>query len=148
MDIIDLLKLKLKNDLLDELSEYDIENIEEQIDNKLSGDIFNHGIFINTINTINKKTMDISDSERCCARIMGKRYSEERCPNHKVKDDYCRVHLKRIDNYGYLAFKRYDEPRPLINEKGNKIPWRDDTAIDDISTVIKYQNMKLCKLIK
>ena len=145
MDIIDLLKLKLKNDLLDELSEYDIENIEEQIDTKISCDIFNHGIFINTIS---KKYIDIPDSERCCARIMGKRYSEERCPNHKVKDDYCRVHLKRIDNYGYLAFKRYDEPRPSINEKGNKIAWRDDTAIDDISTVIKYQNMKLCKLIK
>jgi hypothetical protein len=145
MDIIDLLKLKLKNDLLDELSEYDIENIEEQIDNKLSCDIFNHSIFRNTIS---KKTIDISDSERCCARIMGERYSDERCPYHKVKDDYCRVHLKRLDNYGYLAFRRYDEPRPSINEKGNKIAWRDDSEIDDISTVIKYQNMKLCKLIK
>ena len=147
MDIIDLLKLKLKNDLLDDLREYDIENLEEQIDTKINGDIFNHGIFINTINE-KAKTIDIPDSERCCARIMGERYSDVRCPYHKVKDDYCRVHLKRIDNYGYLAFKRYDEPRPLINEKGNKIPWRDDSAIDDISTVIKYQNMKLCKFIK
>ena len=145
MDIIDLLKLKLKNDLLDDLREYDIENLEEQIDNKISRDILNHGIFKNIRNI---KNIDISDSERCCARIMGERYSDERCPYHKVKDDYCRVHLKRIDNYGYLAFKRHDEPRPLINEKGNKIPWRDDSAIDDISTVIKYQNMKLCKLIK
>jgi hypothetical protein len=147
MDIIDLLKLKLKQDLIDDLSEYHIENLEEQIDNKLSGDIFTHGIFKNTISK-KEKTIDISDSERCCARIMGERYSDERCPYHKVKDDYCRVHLKRIDNYGYLAFKRYDEPRPSINEKGNKIAWRDDSAIDDISTVIKYQNMKLCKFIK
>ena len=145
MDIIDLLKLKLKNDLLDDLRGYDIENVEEQINTKISRDIFNQGIFRSTIN---KKTIDISDSERCCARIMGERYSDERCPYHKVKDDYCRVHLKRIDNYGYLAFKRHDEPRPLINEKGNKIPWRDDSAIDDISNVIKYQNMKLCKFIK
>jgi hypothetical protein len=147
MDINDLLKLKLKNDLLDDLLEYNIENLEEKIDTKINGDIFNHGIYKNTINK-KAKTIDIPDSERCCARIMGERYSDERCPYHKVKDDYCRVHLKRIDNYGYIAFNRHDEPRPFINEKGNKIPWRDGSAIDDISTVIKYQNMKLCKFIK
>ena len=79
---------------------------------------------------------------------MGERYSDERCPYHKVKDDYCRIHLKRLDKYGYLAFKRFDEPRPIINEKGNKIAWRDDSSLTDINTVIRYQNMKLQKNIK
>jgi hypothetical protein len=143
MDIIDLLKLKLKNDLLDDLSEYDIENLEEQIDNKISRDI-PHNIFKEK----NKKKIDLPDSERCCARIMGKRKLDGRCSYRKVKDDYCGVHFRRLDNDGYLAFKRYDESRPLINEKGNKIAWRDNSAIDDIDTFIKYQNMKLCKYIK
>ena len=140
MDIIDLLKVKSKNDILNELSEYDIEDLESQIDDKITDDLFN-------IDN-NEKINNISDEDRCCARIMGERYSDERCPYHKVKDDYCRIHLKRLDKYGYLAFKRFDEPRPIINEKGNKIAWRDDSSLIDINTVIRYQNMKLLKNIK
>ena len=140
MDIIDLLKTKLRNDLLEELREYDIEDLESQIDDKITDDLF----VINNKEKIN----DIPDENRCCARIMGERYSDQRCPYHKVKDDYCKIHLKRLDKYGYLAFKRFDEPRPTINEKGNKIAWRDDNALTDINTVIRYQNMKLLKNIK
>jgi len=140
MDIIDLLKMKIRNDLLEELSEYDIEDLESQIDDKITDDLF----VINNKEKIN----DIPDENRCCARIMGERYSDQRCPYHKVKDDYCKIHLKRLDKYGYLAFRRFDELRPTINEKGNKIAWRDDSALTDINTVIRYQNMKLLKNIK
>ena len=140
MDIIDLLKIKLRTDLLEELSEYDISDLESQIDDKITDNLF--------INDNKEKINNISEENRCCARIMGERYSDERCPYRKVKDDYCKIHLKRLDKYGYLAFRRYDEPRPTINEKGNKIAWRDDSALQDINTVIKYQNMKLQKNIK
>ena len=144
MDIIDLLKLKLRNDLLKDLCEYEMENLEEQIDNKINSDLFKK----EKDKDKDKDKKEVSLSEKCCARIMGERYSDERCPYRRVKGDYCRIHLKRIDNYGYLAFNRYDESRPLINEKGNKIAWRDNSAMDDINTVIKYQNIKLCKYIK
>ena len=140
MDILQLLKLKLKNDLLKELSEYNIENLEDKIKDKIKDDLFKKEKVI--------KTIDIPDKDRCCARIMGERNSDKRCPNTKFKGDYCKVHLKRLDKYGYLAFKRYDEPRPVINEKGNKLIWKDYSALDDINTVIQYQNMKLKKLIK
>ena len=140
MDIIDLLKIKLKTDLLEELNEYDIEDLESQIDDKITDDLF--------VNDKTEKQNDIPNEHRCCARIMGERYSDQRCPYHKVKDDYCKIHLKRLDKYGYLAFRRFDEPRPTINEKGNKIAWRDDNALQDINTVIRYQNMKLQKNIK
>ena len=140
MDIIDLLKTKLKTDLLEELSEYDIEDLESQIDDKITDDLF--------INDVKEKINDIPDENRCCARSMGPRYSDIRCPYHKVKGDYCKIHLKILDKYGYLKFKRYDESRPIINESGNKIPWRDDSSLTDINTVIRYQNMKLLKNIK
>lgn len=140
MDIIDILKTKLKNDLLEELIEYDIEDLESQIDDKITGDLF--------INDVKEKINDIPDEKRCCARSMGHRYSDIRCPYHKVKDDYCKIHLKQLDKYGYLKFKRFDESRPIINENGNKIPWRDSSAIEDINTLIHYQNMKLQKNIK
>ena len=140
MDIINLLKVKLRTDLFEELSEYDIEDLETQIDDKITDDLF--------ISDVKEKINNIPDEHRCCARIMGERYSDERCPYRKVKDDYCKIHLKRLDKYGYLAFKRYDESRPTINEKGNKIAWRDDSSLTDINTVIRYQNMKLKKNIK
>jgi len=140
MDINDLLKLKLKNDLLSELSEYNIDNLESQIEDKINDDLF--------IKKVKEKINDIPDKDRCCARSMGPRYSDIRCPYHKVKDDYCKIHLKQLDKYGYLKFKRFDESRPIINESGNKIPWRDDSALIDINTVVRYQNMKLQKNIK
>ena len=51
MDIIDILKTKLKNDLLEELIEYDIEDLESQIDDKITGDLF--------INDVKEKINDI-----------------------------------------------------------------------------------------
>ena len=85
----------------------------------------------------------------CCARSMGPRYSEIRCPYPRKENiDYCFRHLERIDRCGYLLFGRFDERRPIINEKGNKIPWRDTTAMEDIDTIIQYQLMNLQKLIK
>ena len=146
MNLNELLKIKLKEDLLKELSEFnlDFDLLNELIDQKTS----------NIVITIDKEvtkddTKDADDENRCCARIMGDRYSDRRCPYHSQNDsDYCKNHNKRIEKYDYLAFGRYDEPRPSINEKANKIPWRDTTAMEDINTLIQYQNMKLLKMIK
>ena len=142
----ELLKLKLKEDLLKELSEFnfDHDQLNELIDQKTSN------IVIKIDKEVKQVKQDINDDEnKCCARIMGDRYSDRRCPYHSQKNtDYCKNHSKRIDQHGYLAFGRYDEPRPIINEKGNKIPWRDTTAMEDINTLIHYQNMKLLKMIK
>lgn len=147
MDITELLKLKLKNELLIELSEYDIDNLESRIEDKITDNLFikdnREKVYIKR-----EKQNAISDKDRCCARSMGPRYSDVRCSYHKVKGDYCKIHLKQLDKYGYLKSRRFDESRPIINESGNKIPWRDDNALQDINTVIRYQNMKLQKNIK
>jgi len=152
MDLNTILTIKLKNDLINHFSkefkelegteELDKDNLLELIDKKIEQNPI-------TIDSSNINPVTIDDNNRCSARIMGERYSDHRCPYKSQNDsDYCKNHMKRIDNYGYLAFRRYDEDRPVINEKGNNIPWRDATAMEDINTVIQYQNMKLCKLIK
>ena len=47
---------------------------------------------------------------------MGPRYADIRCPRPRHKDtDYCKLHNKRLEEYEYLLFGRYDEPRPRIN---------------------------------
>jgi len=141
MDISDLLKIKLKTDLLNELSELsDHPKLSAKIDEKILENIV-------TIDVISIKKHCVPT--QCQARVMASRYADLQCPyKSQDKKDYCMNHEKRIAGHGYLAFGRYDEPRPIINEKGNKIPWRDTSAMDDINTIIQYQNMKLMKLIK
>jgi len=142
MELGELLKIKLKEDLSKELSEFnfDHDQLNKLIDQKISSAVI----------TIDKgENLTIDSENGCCARIMGERYSDRRCPYKSQKDsEYCKNHSKRINEHGYLAFGRYDEPRPSINEKANKIPWRDMTAMEDINAVIQYQNMKLLKMIK
>ena len=144
MNLEELLKIKLKEDLQEELSQFNF-NLD------LLNDLIDHKI-CEVVITIDREVTheDTNDEEnRCCARIMGERYSDRRCPYHSQKNrDYCKNHINRINEHGYLAFGKYDEKRPSINEKANKIPWRDMTAMEDINTVIQYQNMKLLKMIK
>ena len=85
----------------------------------------------------------------CCARIMGPRYSDIRCSSRcYLNNDYCKKHLKRLNEIGYLSFGRYDQLRPKFNEKKNKIPWRDVSIMNDLDIIIQYQDMNLKKMIE
>ena len=145
MDLQSLLKLKIEKELIHELNNhFKDDSLKNIIQQKVQEKIEQNEITIDKP----KKKIIIKDG-RCCARSMGSRYSDIRCP-YPCKDniDYCFRHLERINEYGYLLFGRFDERRPSINEKGNKIPWRDTTAMEDIDTIIQYQHMNLQKLIK
>ena len=142
MDIVSLLNYKLEQELFNELR--------EDIDNSISDEELSIMIKdkIHKYPFIMEKKKDIKNIEdQCCARSMGPRYSDIRCPNKACDSDYCKKHMKQIVENDYLKFGRYDEPRPIINENGNKIPWRDNSALEDIDTIIQYQHMNLQKLI-
>ena len=145
MDLQYLLKLKIEKELIQELNDhFKDDSLQNIIQQKVKEKIKQNEITIDKP----KKKIIIKDNQ-CCARSMGPRYSDIRCP-YPCKDniDYCFRHSERINEYGYLLFGRFDERRPSINEKGNKIPWRDTTAMQDIDTIIQYQLMNLKKLIK
>ena len=145
MDLQSLLKLKIEKELIQELNDhFKDDSLQNIIQQKVKEKIKQNEITIDKP----KKKIIIKDNQ-CCARSMGPRYSDIRCP-YPCKDniDYCFRHSERINEYGYLLFGRFDERRPSINEKGNKIPWRDTTAMEDIDTIIQYQLMNLKKLIK
>ena len=145
MDLQSLLKLKIEKELIQELNDhFKDDSLKNIIQQKVKEKIKQNEITIDKP----KKKIIIKDNQ-CCARSMGPRYSDIRCP-YPCKDniDYCFRHSERINEYGYLLFGRFDERRPSINEKGNKIPWRDTTAMQDIDTIIQYQLMNLKKLIK
>jgi len=144
MNLQSLLEIKLERELIRELANtFQDDSLQSIIKEKVQKKIKENPVSIDD----NKKVV-IKDNQ-CSARSMGPRYSDIRCPivsHHNT--DYCNTHLKRIEEYGYLRFGRYDGERPIINELGNKIPWRDTTAMEDIDTIIQYQNMNLQKLIK
>ena len=145
MDLQSLLKLKIEKELIQELNDhFKNDSLKNIIQQKVQDKIKQNEITIDKP----KKKIIIKDNQ-CCARSMGPRYSDIRCP-YPCKDniDYCFRHSERINEYGYLLFGRFDERRPSINEKGNKIPWRDTTAMEDIDIIIQYQLMNLKKLIK
>ena len=145
MDLQSLLKLKIEKELIQELNDhFKNDSLKNIIQQKVQDKIKQNEITIDKP----KKKIIIRDNQ-CWARSMGPRYSDIRCP-YPCKDniDYCFRHSERINEYGYLLFGRFDERRPSINEKGNKIPWRDTTAMQDIDTIIQYQLMNLKKLIK
>ena len=143
MDIVSLLNHKLEIELFGELKDEIRDNVTEEL-------------LLNMIkDKIHKYPFELSNSSdkeyfenQCCARCMGPRYSDIRCPNKIQEGDYCKKHAKQILDEDHLKFGRYDEPRPIINEKGNKIPWRDNSALEDIDTILRYQHMNLQKLIK
>lgn len=142
MDIVSLLNIKLEKELFDELKNELDDNISEELLLKMIKDkIDKYPFYIAKV-----KDTKIIDNQ-CCARCMGPRYSDVRCANKSHEGDYCKKHAKQIVENDYLKFGRYDEPRPIINENGNKIPWRDTTALEDIDTIIQYQHMNLQKLI-
>ena len=144
MNLQSLLETKLEIDLVRELvNTFKDDSLQSIIKEKVQKKIKENPVSIDK----NKKVV-IKDNQ-CCARSMGPRYSDIRCPtvsHHNT--DYCNTHLKRIEEHGYLRFGRYDGERPIINELGTKIPWRDTSAMEDIDTIIQYQNMNLQKLIK
>ena len=143
MDIISLLNYKLEIELFSELKDEICHDVSEEFLLTMIKDKIHKYPF-----EISKPSDKEHFENQCCARCMGPRYSDIRCPNKTQEGDYCKKHAKQISEEDHLKFGRYDEPRPVINEKGNKIPWRDTSALEDIDTIVRYQHMNLQKLIK
>ena len=94
-----------------------------------------------------KENNKLESRERCCARIWSGHYGL-RCPYKQVNStEYCSNHNKMIQRYDKLVFNRYDEDRPLINDKGNRIPWFDNSYLEKIDQIIQKQEKALYKLI-
>jgi len=145
MKIEDLLLIKLKNDLLEELteqykskfiskSEY-ITICESKIDIKLKGLSFNK-----------EKKCKYSSEERCCARIWDNHYGT-RCRYKRKNTDYCNHHNSMIKRSGKLYLNRYDEDKPIFNEKGNRFPWFVNSNMEMLNNIIQKQDKMLQTLI-
>jgi len=149
MHIHDLLKLKIKEDLIrDLLVVYRDQNLG-----------FNKKLYTKIcLKKINAKTLDISflkckqikdidSNKRCCSRIWDD-HRGSRCKyKRQINEEYCRHHLNMINKNGKLLFNRYDEDKPLYNAKNNIIPWVTESKINILDTIIQNQSDTLIDTI-
>jgi hypothetical protein len=150
MHIETLLKMKLKQDSLNELLlMYDKNTIfmNKKLYHKLCLQKINSKI--KSINFMNQKSKlcYVADNNRCCARIWDDHYGT-RCNYWRYKnEDYCKHHLNMIKKKGKLLFNRYDEERPIYNEKNNYIPWMTIPPIEVTNQVLQRQWNNLSSII-
>ena len=52
-----------------------------------------------------------------------------------------------IKRSGKLLFNRYDEDKPIFNEKGNRIPWFNESNMNMLDDLVQEQHENLIKLI-
>lgn len=146
MFLIELIHNKLKKDLQKDLSlETNLNQIEinELIDKKLKS-INLETILRSKLPKMIKTEYNYND-ELCCARVWSSHYGN-RCSKKRMDGkDYCCQHVDMIDKYGYLSLGRYDEKKPLVNEKGNLIPWYNYEILDMINILVEYIFLKLVK---
>ena len=136
MYILDLLKQRCVSELMEELSQEmeEMEEMEEMIKERL-----------HKFDFLYTKRVIPMDDTMCAARVWGHKHSHQ-CRKSKKVGDYCTQHSTEIQDKGYLKFKRYDEPRPTINEHGEILPWYD--GIETIDILFRYQRVNLHKLLK
>jgi hypothetical protein len=151
MHLSDLLKQKLQQDLLNDFKKYYHKNniqMNYKIYNKIITKKINKKIkditFLNPSNHINEKESDT----RCCARIWDNHYGT-RCKYKRItNEEYCKHHMNMINKTGNLLFNRYDEDKPLFNNKHNPIPWLKKSKIELLDEILKKQWRSLEKSIK
>ena len=148
MKLEDLLKIQFEIDTLKELYELYSNSLDisfDQYKKICQSKIKNE---IKDLNFLNKeKKCKYSSENRCCARIWNNHYGT-RCRYKRIKDtEYCNHHNDMIKRSGKLLFNRYDEDKPIFNEKGNRIPWFTNSNIEMLDDIVQEQHEKLIELI-
>ena len=132
MDYQSLVRIKLARDLFIKLkshySKYETNLSEKDYEDLIQSLITKHceNFTINFHDEIKENYKNTS--VQCCARGWF-HHLGRRCPHLRMnqRSDYCRKHQNIIDKNDRLNFGRYDEPRPIYNERGSKIIWYNHT---------------------
>ena len=153
MKLEDLLKLQFELDSLQNLYELYDSNLDISFDEYKRLCKVKIKEEIKDLKFLYKKNKCKYPSEnRCCARIWGtgvdKHYGK-RCKYKRIPDtEYCDHHNNMIKRTGKLLFNRYDEDKPIFNEKGNRIPWFTKSNIEMLDDLVQEQHIKLIALIQ
>jgi hypothetical protein len=149
MHIEDLLKYKIKTEIINEINKlYNKDNLQY---NKI---IFNKFISKKIDSKLDKiKFLKPRDKFKyndchCKSRTWDNHYGT-RCRYLSIKGyDYCKHHLNIINKNGKLKFGRYDDNKPIRNEKGNIIPWINKDKIIILDDIIQDNMLNITHLLR
>ena len=148
MKLEDLLTIQLELDALKEL--YELYDTSMNISFKEYQIICQSKIKKETSNLVfldKEKKCSATSENRCCARIWDNHYGT-RCRYKRFEDtEYCNHHNKMLERTDKLLFNRYDEEKPIFNEKGNRIPWFRNSNMKILDDLVQEQCHNLQKLI-
>ena len=149
MYIEDLLNYKLKLELFDEIIKLYDKNtltynkkifkkiILKKIDSKLKN-----------VHFLTPKNKFEYKEYHCKARMWDNHFGS-RCRYCSIPDnDYCKHHINMINKSGKLKFGRYDENKPITNEKGNLIPWFNKDKILIVDDIIQKDMMAIDNFLR
>jgi hypothetical protein len=139
MDLRDTLDRRLRHEIREELhDEYD--KFQEQLDALIAK------LEMPELTTLMDRQCEQADIQehRCCARVWNNKRGT-RCKGKHLEDsEYCKKHQEQFLK-GKLRLGRCDEPKPTLNEKGERFDW--DEGFTHLDTVFQYQQVLLHRLI-
>jgi tRNA(Ile)-lysidine synthase TilS/MesJ len=150
MDLRTCITSRLRRDITDELmTEYDEGHIQD-VSHMLTRDEFEGTLdqmipkVFPELDTMMVRSVTDSSEDRCCARVWDRRLGT-RCKKRRFQDaDFCKQHSEQAEE-SKLRLGRYDEPKPVLNEKGHLFHW--DEGILHLETVFQYQHTLLHRQI-
>tara|TARA_B100000900_G_C20596116_1_gene723488 strand:+ start:3410 stop:3877 length:468 start_codon:yes stop_codon:yes gene_type:complete len=139
---MDLIQKKLYSDLKEHFKDYDKEDIDTIIKNKIDEKKSYINLKISSNNHYRDDKRNIDDSIRCQARLWNDHF-EGRCKNKCKNDGLCLRHFNMLNENGYLEFGRITEQKPLRNKDGKILSWYEDVSgIEDHINLLREENKK------
>jgi hypothetical protein len=142
MILVDLIKQKLKEDLLSKLEDID-ESLIDQTIHSIDIEQFFRSKLPKMINHRRNENSDL-----CHARVWSNHYGN-RCSRCKINGtNYCIQHNNMINKYGYLSLGNINEEKPILNEEGKRIPWYNYEIFDMLNIIFEYTSFKIKTSVK
>jgi hypothetical protein len=139
MDLRDTLDRRMRHEIREELlGEYD--KSQEQLDT-LIGELEMPELTV--LMDRHREPADIQE-HRCKARVWDNKKGTQCKGKHLEDSEYCKMHQEQVMKGG-LRLGRCDEPKPTLNEKGERFDW--DEGFAHLDTVFQYQQVLLHRLI-
>ena len=142
---MDILRIKLVNDLLDKCLEYKTEQniVDETYDNFIKSRIDE------LVKDVDISQPAVIDETKCMARLWNQGKGEKQCSNRRKVGEYCGHHSKELSIQGILRFDdiRKDKPKyDLIKKKNGileELPWIDPNSINQLQTILDLHSQKI-----
>jgi hypothetical protein len=141
---MEILRLKLKNDLLELCETY---KTTHSITEDTYDDFVKEQIDL-LVKDVNFRIDTTIDERKCMARLWNKGLGEKQCTHCKKSGDYCDKHNRMLAYDGVLRFGDIRKERPthdLIKQKQgilDKLNWFQSDPIDQLQIILDLQSRK------